>query len=135
MDGQYNINNDIKTSYSTYQQPQRQEMSVGEAIKILSEEILRYVTKVGIDINPKYGHVKTGDGRFGIVRTDPDGIAFYTKIPDPIAKVISDMIRKYIPININNLDKLVKDTNITVVVGNRPDIYITNRQTNNHSQK
>ena len=136
MDGEYNI----KRSYNTYQQSQKQEMSVEDAIKIVSGAVLEYITKVGIDVNPEYGYVKTGDGRFGIVRTDSNSAAIHTRIPNPIARAIgdiADIVNEYIPIN--NLDKLVsdilRDSEVTVIVGDRPDIYISKRQTNNSSQK
>ena len=136
MDSQYNI----KRSYNTYQQSQKQEMSVEDAIKIVSRAVLEYITKVGIDINPEYGYIRTGDGRFAIVRTDPNSAAVYTRIPNLIARAIGDIVnivKGDIPIN--NLDKLVsdilKDANVTVIIGDRPDIYISKRQTNNSSQK
>jgi len=132
MDSRYNIG-----LYNKYQQSKKQEMSLEEAIKIVSGAALKYFTNVGIDINPKYGYVKTGDGRFGIVRTDPESIAAYISISDPIAKAIGDIAEEYIPID--NLDKLVsnmlRDIGFTVIVGDRPDIHISKRQTNNSSQK
>jgi len=125
MDGQYNI----KGSYNTYQQSQQQEMSVGEAIKILLGKALEYAKTVGIDINQKYGYIRTGDGRFGMVRTDPKSTTVYATIPDLIAKAIGDIAKKYIPID--NLDKLIsdmlKDTNFTVIVRDGQDIYITKK--------
>ena len=133
MDGQYNI----KGSYNTYQQSQQQGMSVEEAIKILLGKALEYAKAAGIDINQKYGYIRTGDGRFGIVRTDPNSTAVYATIPDLIARAIGDITKGYIPID--NLDKLVsailRETTFTAIVGDRQDIYITKRQTNNYRQK
>jgi len=112
-------------------------MSIEDAIKIVSGAALGYITKVGIDISPKYRYVKTGDGKFVIVGTDPESFAFYTEIPDPIAKAIGNIVKENVPIR--GLDELVyymlRGTNVTVIVGDKPDFYITKRQTNNYSQK
>jgi len=127
MDGQYNIKN---TYQQSQQQSQRQEMSIEDAIKIVSSAALGYITKVGVDISPEYRYLKTGDGRYEILRTDQKSFAFHIEIPDSLARAIGNIAKEYIPIS--GLDKLFSDilrgTNVTVIVGDKPDIYITKRQ-------
>ncbi len=124
MDGQYNVYN-IR-SYNTYQQLQQQEMSVGEATKIVLGELLKYLGEVGIDIDPKYRIVKTGDGGIEARITDRESIAISAKISNTLAEAIGGIVDKYVPIS--NLGKLVSDalkgTRVTVVVGENPAIHI-----------
>jgi len=134
MDGQYNIYDGL---YNTYQQSQQQKTSVKGITQEVLRNILEYIIKVGINIDPKYRYIRTGDGRYGIVGTDPKSFAFHMEIPDSLARAIGNIAKKYIPIS--GLDKLFSDilggTDVTVIVGDKPDFYITKKTNQQFSQK
>jgi hypothetical protein len=127
MDGQYNM----ERPYNAYQQSQKQEMSIEEAIKVVIREGLKYFGRVGINIDNVYGIIATGDGRYQIRRIGPkEEYAIHIDIPDILKKATAEVLGK--PFNLDGiLYELLKELKgVTMVVGRNPEIYITQKNYN-----